>query len=504
MKTSISLPTKMPVGVWIRVSTDDQARGESPQHHMERAKAYASLKGYEIRETYDLAGVSGKSVKDHAEAQRMLRDIQRGHIKGLIFSKLARLARNTKELLEFAEYFQQKGAALISIEESFDTSTPVGLLFYTLIAAMAQWEREEIGSRVRASIEVRAKLGKPINGHAPFGYEWKERKLIQHSEQAPVRKLAYELFLKHQRKGAVARMLNERGYRTREGKQWYDVSVGRVLECTSAKGVYYINRAKHVGSWKSEPKPESQWGETHCEPLVSEEVWNQANRILEEQAKQVKKPGKTPKQLFSGVLHCVCGSRMYVTTNSPKYRCDGCGARIPCMDLEAIFLDQLRGYFADPERIAGHIRAAEKNSREKTDLLAMSVGEIAKVKEQMTRTHQLYLAGAASIERFKELNDPLEDRLRQLQEERLRLQAEVDVGKADTLTAEAVIEEALKLQDTWPVLDLERKRQVVQSLVESITVDAPQQRITLIFTCFTKFRRNYKYPTAGVTHGAVR
>lgn len=147
------------------------------------------------------------------------------------------------------------------------------------------------------------------------------------------------------------------------------------------------------------------------------------------------------------------------------------------------FSTQLRGYFADPERIASHIRAAERNSREKTDLLAMSLGEIAKVKEQMTRTHQLYLAGAASIERFQELNDPLEDRLRQLQEERLRLQAEVDVGKADTLTAEAVIEEALKLQDTWPVLDLERKRQVVQSLVESIPVDVPQQRITLIFTC---------------------
>ena len=101
----------------------------------------------------------------------------------------------------------------------------------------------------------------------------------------------------------------------------------------------------------------------------------------------------------------------------------------------------------------------------------------------MHKTHQLYLAGAASIERFKELNEPLEERLSQLQEERLRLQAEVDVGKADTLSAEAVIEEALKLQETWPNLDLEMKLQVVQSLVETIIVDVPQQRITLLFTC---------------------
>jgi hypothetical protein len=76
-----------------------------------------------------------------------------------------------------------------------------------------------------------------------------------------------------------------------------------------------------------------------------------------------------------------------------------------------------------------------------------------------------------------------EERLHQLQSERLRLQAEVDVSRADTLSAEAVIEEALKLQETWPSLDLDKKRQIVQSLVESITVDVDAQRITLRFTC---------------------
>ncbi|MCE9608861.1 MAG: recombinase family protein [Chthoniobacter sp.] len=483
MKTSPSHPTKMSVGVWIRVSTDDQARGESPQHHLERAKAYATAKGYHIREYYDLAGVSGKSVKEHAEAKRMLQDIKRGHIKGLIFSKLARLARNTKELLEFAETFQKQGAALISIEESFDTSTPIGLLFYTIIAAMAQWEREEIGSRVSASVKVRAKLGKPISGVAPFGYEWKDRKLVQHPERAPIRKLAYELFLKHRRKTTVARLLNQGGYRTRDGKEWYDTTVTRVLTDTSAKGVYYINRSKSLGNWKSEPKPESEWGTVECEPLVSEEVWNEVNRILEEQKKNVIRPGPRPKHLFSSLLQCVCGRRMYVLSNTPKYFCEHCKKRVPCADLEAIFLEKLRAYFGDATRITGYVRQAADSAKTKTDLLAATATEIAKVKDQMTKTHQLYLAGAASVERFKELNDPLEDRLRQLQEERVRLQAEVDVGRADTLSAEAVVEEALKLQELWPALDLERKRQIVQSLVQSITVDVDARRITLIFTC---------------------
>lgn len=80
------------------------------------------------------------------------------------------------------------------------------------------------------------------------------------------------------------------------------------------------------------------------------------------------------------------------------------------------------------------------------------------------------------------MNDPLEERLHQLQTERVRLQAEVDVSRADTLSAEAVIEEAVKLQEMWPTLDLERKRQIVQSLVESITVDVDAKHITIRFT----------------------
>src|SRR5437868_14626487 len=102
------------VGIWIRVSTDDQAQGDSPKHHEGRAREYAKWNKWTVTEVYDLAGVSGKTVMEHPETKRMLKDLERGHISGLIFSKLARLARNTKELLEFSDLFRKAGADMIS------------------------------------------------------------------------------------------------------------------------------------------------------------------------------------------------------------------------------------------------------------------------------------------------------------------------------------------------------------------------------------------------------
>src|SRR6266699_2744138 len=103
------------IGIWIRVSTEDQARGESPEHHEYRARSYAESKGWYVREVYHLEAVSGKSVMSHPETQRMLKDIRSSHITGLIFSKLARLARNTRELLDFADIFREHNADLISL-----------------------------------------------------------------------------------------------------------------------------------------------------------------------------------------------------------------------------------------------------------------------------------------------------------------------------------------------------------------------------------------------------
>jgi site-specific DNA recombinase len=71
---------KKTVGIWIRVSTEDQFKGESPEHHERRARAYAESKGWTVVTVFSLDAVSGKSVMGHPETQRMLDFVRSGRI----------------------------------------------------------------------------------------------------------------------------------------------------------------------------------------------------------------------------------------------------------------------------------------------------------------------------------------------------------------------------------------------------------------------------------------
>jgi site-specific DNA recombinase len=459
-----------PVGIWIRVSTEDQAQGESPEHHEKRGRLYAEAKNWKVTEVYDLAGVSGKSVMEHPEAKRMLADVKRGHISGLIFSKLARLARNTRELLDFSDIFREMNCDLISLQESIDTSTPSGRLFYTMVAAMAQWEREEIGERIRASVTIRAKLGKALTSVAPYGYKIQDRKPVPDEREAPIRKLAYELFAKHRRKGVVARLLNDAGYRTRIGAKWSDIAIQRTLQDPTAKGVYRINHMRKIGSWECEEKPESEWGILQVEPIVSEALWAECNRILEEQRKREKRPGKKPVHLFAGLLKCACGHPMYVRSNSPKYVCTKCYNKIPIVDMDAIFYDELKAFFASPEKIAEHLASARGQLNGKQEALLAHQQEIAAVRDEMGKTHKLYLADRITVDGFGELYRPMEERVKQLQNRLVELQAEIDLLKIDQMSADEVYEEAQSLYGNWPKLPTDDKRRLVESVVQNIVI----------------------------------
>ena len=471
------------VGIWIRVSTEDQARGESPEHHEKRARYYAESKGWQVKEIYHLEAVSGKSVMGHPETQKMLDHIKSGHITGLIFSKLARLARNTRELLDFADIFRKYNADLISLQEAIDTSSPAGRLFYTMIAAMAQWEREEISERVAASVPIRAKLGKSTGGQAAYGYQWVNKQLVPNPKEAPIRKLIYEMFLEHQRKKTVARLLNEAGYRTRNGSKFTDTTVGRLLRDTTAKGLRRANYTKGPPEkgQKRVIKAHSEWVYVPVEPIISEELWNRGNAILDDQEKSGKRPTRKTVQLFAGYVQCFCGNRMYVPSNSPKYICYKCRNKIGTTDLEDIFHEQLKTFFFSPTEITNYLGQADQVIKEKENLLKTLGEDKRKTEQDMDKIYRAYTNDELSMDSFGKHYRPLEERIKQIDNQLPEIQGEIDFLKIQYLSSDQIFNEAKDLYSRWSQLTSEEKRKIIENITEKIVIGKEDVTINLTY-----------------------
>ena len=473
-----------PVGIWIRVSTEDQANGDSPEHHRIRAEAYATAKGWQVKETYDLAGTSGKTVMQHPECQRMMADIKRGHITALIFSKLARFSRNARELMDFSDFFQANTADLISLQENIDTGTPSGRMFYNMVAVFAQSEREEIADRVKASVAVRAKLGKPLSGQSAFGYHWVDKKLVPNPEEAPVRKLVYELYVQYGRKKVVAKILTDRGYRTRDGANFSDSTVERLIKDTTAKGIHIGNYTRQVVKGKGKSvafKPEHEWVYTPVPAIISEDLWQKCNDMLQTRKQKWFKPGKRPVHLFAGLAVCACGQKMYVPSNTPKYVCSGCRNKIPIVDLEGIFMDELQHYLLSPEKVAAYIQGANGTIADKTRQMDTLKKELERVKAESDRTYALYHEGGMTVPQFKERYQPLDERKGQIQVELPKLQADLDLLRIDGMNSDFIMNEVRDLSARWPKMALEEKRKIVELLVRDIKIGDGEITLNLCY-----------------------
>jgi len=476
------MESKKNIGIWIRVSTDFQVQGDSPEHHEERARLYAKAKDWNVVTIYRLDALSGKSVMGYAETKRMLKDISDGTITGLIFSKLARLARNTKELLEFAEIFRQQNADLISLGESIDTSSPAGRLFYTMIAAMAQWEREEISARVEASVPIRAKLGKSTGGSASFGYKWQEGVLILDEKEAPVRKLIYETFIQTRRKKTTAQVLNEQGHRTRSGSKFTDTTIDRLLKDPTAKGTRIANYTKSLGEkkhWKLKPKEE--WVEVISPQIVSEELWNECNGILSAQYSKRAVKGPKASHLLSGFVHCDCGNKMYVFTETPSYKCKLCKRKIDVADLDTIYHEQLKSFFLTNCDYNSLNNDAQKNIQEKEALLKLMQVEYDKLYKQVEIQTNLRVNGELSKEDFAKFYQPSEQRLRQIEKQMPEIEAEIDFQKIQSLSLDVIVEDGKELYNKWATLPFEEKRSIIEEITNKVVIHANRIDISLAY-----------------------
>jgi DNA invertase Pin-like site-specific DNA recombinase len=124
-------------------------------------KDYCSKNDIQSYELFTDEGISGTKSSRPA-LDRMMSAVQAGEINSVVVYSFSRFARSTTHLLNALQIFKTKNVAFVSLTEKIDTSTPVGLAVFSILAAISQLERDLIAERVKAGLANARAKGKLI------------------------------------------------------------------------------------------------------------------------------------------------------------------------------------------------------------------------------------------------------------------------------------------------------------------------------------------------------
>jgi len=141
--------------IYARVSTAQQDHALQ----LDELRMVAQQRGYAVAEFIDVASGSGKRLP---ERERLLDDARLGRIDVVLVWRFDRFARSTRDLLDALENFAKWNVAFISLRDSIDTATPTGRLVFTLVAAIAEFEKELIRERVCAGLAAAKRRGRRV------------------------------------------------------------------------------------------------------------------------------------------------------------------------------------------------------------------------------------------------------------------------------------------------------------------------------------------------------
>ena len=204
---------------YLRVSTFIQVEGKSLEGQLKEIEAYCNAFNIKLEAVYSDEGKSGKSVQGRPEFRKMMEDIEeKQEVDYVIVWKLSRFGRNARETLNSLELLQKFHVDLIAKEENIDTSTKQGKFMFTLLAAMAEMERENIIEQTSNGKKYNALDGNWNGGMAPYGYKLSDGKLLINQEESEVVKKISAYFLDDECGGynGVTARLNEENIKPRQ------------------------------------------------------------------------------------------------------------------------------------------------------------------------------------------------------------------------------------------------------------------------------------------------
>ncbi|MFK7692893.1 recombinase family protein [Paenibacillus sp. HJGM_3] len=466
------------VGIYARVSTEEQAKeGFSISAQRDRNAAFVQSQGWEIHDFYIDEGQSAKDT-NRPELQRLLGDVAEKKIDIVLVFRLDRLTRSVLDLYKLLETFDRHGVAFRSATEVYDTTSAIGRLFITLVAALAQWERENLGERVWYGMEQMAKEGKRPGGTVNYGYISDNGLLIPAESQAAVIRMIYNLYERNIGIRDIQKQLVDGGYPPPRS-HWSPTTINHILRNPVYVGKLRWNYRSRAG--KTGEEFTVQGGHT---PIISQEQYDRVQGLLDKR-KIMEPVAATSDYIFSGVVFCSrCGyklsgtSRKYVTKRTKYYSCinrmhnNRCD--LPYLQeewIETAFLDKISSFSLQTDSISRLEVAASKEDDNEDDAVQRVEElnkELERVRARKKRFQLLYVDEEISKSDYLERNKELTTEEEQLS----RMIQEIVIPDESISRETELIETLMNYAEMYGTLDTGERKTIIQEMVLSIRVDA--------------------------------
>lgn len=446
----------MKIAAYCRVSTEKEAQIDSLEKQIEFFNEFTKKNGYELYKLYADEGISGKQIKHRKQFQQMMIDAKAKKFDKVVVKDVSRFARNTVDLLQSVRELKSYGVQVDFLNNG-EVMEGGSEFILTILGAMAQQESANMSKRVKFGKDITAKKGRVPN--LVFGYDKipDERYTLKINEEET--KIVKEIFESYVYKGIgttkIAWNLNDRGIRTKKTKsKWVQTSIVRMLKNPIYTG-RVTNKKSEVTDFITGTRkelPEEEWivVEKPEMRIISDELFNRAQELLEQRSNEFKLNNKREKTeyVFSTLIYCKhCGysfrriKRKY-TADGPEYIRWVCSGRNSmgvnhCPNTTVIdeeeLLNAIKIYLksiiknkkdfmkAVEKEFEKITKLRENNERSEESLLK----EIEKVTVKKQKYMEMFQNEIINIQELKKYTNPLNEDIARLERELKLITSEI-------------------------------------------------------------------------------
>lgn len=324
------------VAAYCRVSTDHEDQANSFESQQRYFRQYIERNpDWELYEIFADEGISGTNTKKRSEFKRMIACAKEGDFDLIITKEISRFARNTLDSIYYTRDLKKHGVGVIFMNDNINTLDGDAELRLAIMSSIAQEESRKTSERVKWGQKRRMEQG-VVFGRSMLGYDVKDGKMTINEEGAKIVRLIFHKFA-NENKGThvIARELREAGITPMRVKEWSNTVILRVIRNEKYCGDL-VQKKTFTPDFLSHEKKYNRGEEEfviikdHHEPIVSRELFEKANRILDEKSlTQEGKAKHSNRYPFSGKIKCGCCGSSYVARyknrkNGTRYKAWRC------------------------------------------------------------------------------------------------------------------------------------------------------------------------------------